>query len=469
MLGRRPAPPPAQPVEKVRQATKTNPLRKVKTLPPPEERFSSAPVYESVYTPDDYGADGKLKRIKDVPLGAYPIGVAAQLEAYSHSDFAPPPTPIAPPRAVPLPAAPKTKKAASTGVSKKVPPPPPPAMQAAPEVKEMTSENAPLAERVLVEEGPPKQRVFMPPLPPPPRTADGKYDGSDPPEFRDPAHHYIAVVSWITTRHPREDAILEHRYQQDVARKEGRYNPHEDPPVDLRQITPLVTMRVTKTFSKQECDYKDGEVVAAYAEKLRDVTGWNVLTLLCGEPQPLPVADSVRGHYKEPALQQQMGAFYDNQEASKTDIMERIKRDQAEGERTHAASKQASANERAAAAAAPAPAPAEPETETETSVFAAVNEQQRKMREAAGVAVQTDVSWADQTEQEEIIAAAAKPTTWAGVAAAAASLPAPVIPADVDMTTPAQSPFPANNIISVQRPPVGKRAGVRRAAPKKAQ
>lgn len=357
-----------------------NPKRKYKKLPPEDQRFSSAKAYESPYSADDYGPDGKLRRIKNIPLGTYPAAVADQIRSFKSSDFDAPPAPIAPPLVKQQLEVAKAGQRAMAAAGKEV--------LLSNEDEEITIEQAPLVHRTLVERGAPAQRVAMEQMPEPRRTAEGQYDGSDPAEFRDPQQHYIAVVSWIVNRHPQEDAILEHRFRQYVAEKEGRYNPHEDPPVDLRQITPLVYCRVTRTFSRREAEYNNGEAVATFAQKLHAASEhWNVITLECGQPQALPVSDAVRGIYKDPALNQQMTAFYDSQKRGHEDILARIKRDKEEAERAHRESLQATEKLRSDPEAAkdeetPPPPPVN---------FDEQNERQREMRRAAGAKVQTTV------------------------------------------------------------------------------
>lgn len=63
------------------------------------EKFSSAPSYQSPYTADDYDENGKLKRLKEVPLGSYPTAIAAELDSHNSSDLSPPVMPAPPPQA----------------------------------------------------------------------------------------------------------------------------------------------------------------------------------------------------------------------------------------------------------------------------------------------------------------------------------------------------------------------------------
>jgi hypothetical protein len=221
------------------------------------------------YTADDYNADGSLKRLKPVPLGNYPAAVKTVLDAHSSSDFAPPPPPIAPPKA-----------------------------------------------NITDQAQPPVQNA--------------RIAAEDPPEFRHAAHH-IAIVSYVENRHPLEDQIVDHYVRQELARRDGTYDPIEDPPVDLRQIIPTLTLKVTRTFTKQEAEFNDGAAVREYITRLHSATDWNILPLECGKGQPLPVSDYIAGVYKNAALQQQMDAFYKQRKQGGESVLSRIDADAADG------------------------------------------------------------------------------------------------------------------------------------------
>jgi hypothetical protein len=54
-----------------------------------KEVFSSGPSYTSPYTPDDYDADGRLIRLKEIPLLDRPLGISAQLDAHTDAQVGP--------------------------------------------------------------------------------------------------------------------------------------------------------------------------------------------------------------------------------------------------------------------------------------------------------------------------------------------------------------------------------------------
>lgn len=233
----------------------------------------TVPPGKTPYTAEDYNADGTLKRLKPVPLGTYPQAIQTRLDANSPSDFNPPPTPIAPPMA---------------------------------------------AGNITDQAAPPVQNA--------------RVASEDPPEFRHAAHH-TAIISYVENRHPHEDQIVDHYVRQELARRDGTYDPLEDPPVDLRQIIPTIALKVTRTFTTEEATNNDGKAVRDYCERLHRATDWNILPLECGKAQPLPVSDYIEGVYKNAALQQQMDAFYKQRKQANEGVLNRIASDAAEGEK----------------------------------------------------------------------------------------------------------------------------------------
>jgi hypothetical protein len=245
-------------------------------------RFSRAPPGFTPYTDDDFDPNtGALRRLREIPLGNYAQGVQTQITSYSETQYDAPPDPLKPPEVKP---------------------------------------------RKLETNKPPVQKAA---------TAT-----EDPEPFKSEEHH-IAVVSYIENRNPMEDEVLKHYVRQQEAIRAGTYDPLEDPPVDLRQITPTLCVKVSRTFHKKDTEHNNGDAVRNYVERLHAATDWNVLALECGKAQPLPVSDYVRGIYKDPTLQQQMDAFYNRLEKSKSGILERVGRDATEGKSAHDASKAA--------------------------------------------------------------------------------------------------------------------------------
>jgi hypothetical protein len=451
---------PAKPkVEKTRQP----PGRKSAVRPPPTGPvYSSAPVYNSPYTPDDYGPDGKLRVLRKVPLGPYPAAQEDELKHPVARDLTAPVMPVAPPLARSTPTAtatapaldtapavedlvaakpmakaaaakPVAKVAAAKPVAKGVP------VRNAASVKNdepIDIADAPLPQRMLVERGVPqgKQgRVHMAELPPPRTVPDGKYETHTPAEFLRHDECAVATVEWIVNYHPQRDEVLEHRVQQLLAMRDGKYNPLEDPPVILDEIIPTVLVRAVRTFTLQQAQFKDGETVKNFAKKLNVTAGWNVLNVDCGAPMILPLSDLVRGEYADPALQQQMTAFYESRQKGVDDIRHRIELDRKEA----AESAGVVLDEPEKSSLPPGRTPLAPSTVA--SAPAAADADDGEVIDAEPAAELTSEQAAAETE------------AWASMESAVSALPPPV-------AVPATKAQPKK---------AAKRAGVRRAGPKK--
>jgi hypothetical protein len=222
------------------------------------DKFSSAPSYPSQYTPDDYDEDGKLKRLKEIPLFDRPMAMTSQLDAHTNDMYVGPDKPVR------------------------------------------------------------KIEVSKPPV------QDAKTALKAPPQFVSP-DHYIAVVSYLETRHPDEERIIAHYAEQQIAKKAGTYNPHEDAPVLLNQLTPRLAIKVLRTFSVAEAQIDNGNAIRSYVSDFSKISDENVISLECGCSQPLPVDDSVRGEYKEDLLNQFMQSFYDRTEKARKNVIQRAK------------------------------------------------------------------------------------------------------------------------------------------------
>jgi hypothetical protein len=143
-----------------------------------------------------------------------------------------------------------------------------------------------------------------------------------PTNFTSP-DHYIAIVSYLETRHPDEDRIITHYAEQQIAKKAGTYNPHEDAPVLLGQLTPRLAIKVLRTFSVAEAQLDNGNAIRAYVADFSKISDENVISLECGCSQPLPVDDTIRGTFKDDLMNQFMQSFYDRTEKNRKNMYER--------------------------------------------------------------------------------------------------------------------------------------------------
>ena len=357
------------------------------------ERFSSAPAYASVYSEDDYDpVTGRPKVLRPIPLGPYPLGVTQQLVMGTNQEgFQAPQMPT-----VPVVAAQEEEEEVVEDKPKVL-------------TQEEKEQRAKEEEEARVEAAKRRRQMVSSAT-----TATefnqaviGKRDHVDlvtrkpaagyghsagfgshvaaPPTSRDPCTpgnllskaHAWAVVSWIENRHPDEDAIMEHYYSQWKAKREGKYDPFEDPPVNLSDLVPKMALVVSRTFTASEVESDNGRTMQSYMEDLHRQTDLNIIPLECGKPQPFPISDRVRGIYKDVALQQTMDSFYSGQNKGAEDIMQRMEKDKAEGKAQIEEAKRLTSEERvkasssssSAAAAISLPVTASPTAADEKKKF----------------------------------------------------------------------------------------------------
>lgn len=172
-----------------------------------------------------------------------------------------------------------------------------------------------------------------PDLAPPPmvnnRLKDGRYDVETPDNLRAPREsQHVAVIRTIENRHPDEDRILNHFFMQYVARREGRYNPVEDPPVILSTILPTACVIIDRVFSKDEVDGNEGlKRIEKYVKSIAATTNLDVVPVRMNKPFHVPLPLSTNFKYKHAVIDQIMSEFHESQEESSREIMSRVEAD----------------------------------------------------------------------------------------------------------------------------------------------
>lgn len=275
------------------------------------ERFSSGKIVQSVYTEDDYDpVTGKIKKLREVPLQPYPVAMEMELRESR-----------------------ATQKALSLGSSALL----------NKDSKDGKGDSGDSSDSNDSSESSESDSEYSPPemrVPPAPATVAGVRAGDvkqkPDDQGRVPSRflsdkHYVAVVAYLENRHPDEDAILEHYSRQWTRKRNGTYDPIEDPPVVLSDLVPKIALSVTRTFSKTEVKSDGGKSAQKWLQALHEATDMNIVPLTCGEAQPFPISDRVRGIYKSEALQSVMDKFYDNLEKSATQTFDAIAKTQQEG------------------------------------------------------------------------------------------------------------------------------------------
>lgn len=252
------------------------------------------PPVPSAYSEDDYDASGNLKVLKNVPMGdAYDerrtvttAGNVSRDELHRPSAPATTPTSAAPaPAPVPAAVTPAQKLATTFG-----------------------------------------KGTFLSSTPFKHKMAKNKFDVQTPENMSNRDEHYIAVIRTIENRHPDEDRILQKYALQYVARREGTYNPIEDPPVTLSDIVPSTVVVIDKIFSRDDCAGGNKEV-EKYIKKMAQRTDLDVIPVYMNKPFALPLSPTHTWQYKDHFINQIMGEFYESREESASEILDRVDAD----------------------------------------------------------------------------------------------------------------------------------------------
>lgn len=278
-------------------AKSTKPSSTSTTLRPKPFIPKRPPAVKSVYTHDDYDKDGNLKRFKEIPLGDQYDSRRAALHIDSGHTSSKPMDP--------------QFKAPATADEKKI---------------------AQLAPKDNVPAPIPNNPDFLPTDFPPVKSTklkDGRYDVQTPDELRAPRDsQYVAVVRTIENHHPDEDQILQHFYLQYVARREGTYNPIEDPPVVLSDIMPTAVVIIDRVFSKDEVDGPQGqEMLQKFVRKVAERTDFDVCPFRLNLPNQVPLPKSTKFKYKHKMIDQIMSEWYESHEESASEILARVEAD----------------------------------------------------------------------------------------------------------------------------------------------
>lgn len=174
----------------------------------------------------------------------------------------------------------------------------------------------------------PGQRVDKLPAPPTGKLKGNKYDVATPPDMMAPHdQQYVCVFRTIENQHPDEDAILAHYYAQYVARREGTYNPIEDPPVVLSDIIPTIAVVLDRVFPKDEVEGAGFQKLESYVKRMAHKTDFDVVPARMGLPFHLPLSPEVTFKYKNKVIDQIMHEWYESHDESASDILARVEAD----------------------------------------------------------------------------------------------------------------------------------------------
>ena len=266
-----------------------------------------APPTQSVYTTEDYDNDGNLNTLKEVPLGpkyeerrdtmhmqhivSNPLqqsGAGAGKSAVSSSSSS------------------SSSQSQSTETAPNVQEPP---------LKPFTSKDLPGNPDVLPDQ-------LKKPL------KGDKYDVETPVDLRAPHNsQYVAVVRTIENHHPDEDRILQHYYLQYVARREGTYDPIEDPPVVLSTIMPTACVIIDRVFSYDEIEGDGLKRLEKYVQRMASRTDFDVVPVKMGKPFHVPLPLETNFKYKHHVIDQIMSEWYESHQESASEILARVEAD----------------------------------------------------------------------------------------------------------------------------------------------
>lgn len=269
-----------------------------------------APPMESVYTEDDYNEDGSLKVLKKIPDGKdlERRRAVTGMGGISHQEFHEPPK---------MPTTPIAGSGSSSSSA------------AAAAAKELTPDEKKLAaatQPTEVYSGMPGKADFIQPPAQKHRLGLSKFDVRTPSDMCDPDEQYILVFRTIENRVPDEDRLLQHYALQYIARQNGTYNPIEDPPVTLTSLLPTVCVIPDRVFTRDEA-MSDLKPVQKYVKKLAYRTDFDVIPHYMNKPVTLPIPDTAQVKYKDKIMDQFMTEFYESQQESASDIMDRVEAD----------------------------------------------------------------------------------------------------------------------------------------------
>ena len=153
-----------------------------------------------------------------------------------------------------------------------------------------------------------------------------KFDVRTPEGMFDHDEQYIAVVRTIENRHPDEDRILNHFAMQYIARRDGTYDPINDPPVVLSDLVPTCVVIVDKIFSRDDAGAEQN-VVGKYVKKLATKTDLDIVPVYMGKPFNVPLHALTAFKYKDKVMDQIMSEFYESREESASEILSRVEAD----------------------------------------------------------------------------------------------------------------------------------------------
>lgn len=152
----------------------------------------------------------------------------------------------------------------------------------------------------------------------------GKYDIRTPKALIDKEENYVAVLTTGENRHPNEDEIIEHYARQQVAKKADTYNPLEDPPVVLRDLLPTLFVVVNKVFTQHEIVVGGEQRIIDYIEKLKEHVDLDLIPVMCGEVQVLPLHPLTPVKHRDPIYNAQMEGFYKQHDKSAKELIDRV-------------------------------------------------------------------------------------------------------------------------------------------------
>jgi hypothetical protein len=158
----------------------------------------------------------------------------------------------------------------------------------------------------------------------------GKYDIQTAEKLRAPHQsQYVAVIRTIENHHPDEDRILQHYFLQYVARKEGRYNPIDDPPVVMGDIIPTICVVIDRVFSFDEVQGDGLNRLKNYVKSVATNSDMDVVPVTMNKAFHLPLHPGTAFKYKHKVIDQIMSEWHESHEESASDILSRIERDRA--------------------------------------------------------------------------------------------------------------------------------------------
>jgi hypothetical protein len=164
----------------------------------------------------------------------------------------------------------------------------------------------------------------------------GQYDIETPDHLLDTRENFTTVLTLVENRHPDEAKILEHYAEQYVLKREGKYNPLEDPPVMLDDLLPRIAIVVNKTFSEKQIILKGEQVVKEYVDKLKAFVDVDIISVPCGKPLIYPQHITAPREYRDKIFNAQMSTFYKKLDKGAEDLLKRVIESQETAKRVNA-------------------------------------------------------------------------------------------------------------------------------------